>query len=71
MVLYHVPERASLVVEISAPLDADRLYTKALPLYEEVRRVSPSARSERGVLLVLQRLGDAKVMLGDLRCLED
>ncbi|WP_321472209.1 serine/threonine-protein kinase [uncultured Paludibaculum sp.] len=45
---------------------AEQRYAQALPVYEKVRTLAPGARSERGVALVTQRLGDAKVMRGDL-----
>lgn len=45
---------------------AEERYSQALPVYRKVRQLEPGLRSDRGVALVLQRLGDAKVMRGDL-----
>lgn len=45
---------------------AEQRYTQALPIYQEVRRLAPEPRSDDGLFLMTQRLGDAKVMRGDI-----
>lgn len=59
-------ERGEHHAHNNEPVMADQFYTKALPLYQEVQRKNPDAQAERGLMLISERLGDAKVMLGDL-----
>ncbi|MBC8167231.1 MAG: serine/threonine protein kinase [Bryobacteraceae bacterium] len=45
---------------------AEQWYSRALPVYEEIFRLNPVLRSERGVLINTLLLGDVSTMLGDL-----
>ena len=45
---------------------AEQRYNQALPIFKELQRLDPGPRSDRSMAMIVHRLGDANVMLGDL-----